>query len=102
MGYFANGSEGECYQDRWCVRCVHWKDEGDGRGEGCPVYDLHILYNYDQLKKDSTRRALEMFIPTAEGGIGNGQCRMFWERGRNGGGGQPEPVPVHLTIVKAA
>lgn len=95
MGYFSNGSEGDYYEAQYCNRCVHHTT-----ARGCPVLDLHLLYNYDQLKKDSTRRALEMFIPAAPNG-GNEQCRMFWERGK-GGGGQPEPLPVPLTIVRAA
>lgn len=101
MGYFANGSEGDAYMAQWCSRCVHWKDESDGRGEGCPVFDLHLLHNYDQIKKESTRHALEMFIPRNEDGLGNAQCRMFWERG-GGSGGQKEPAPVPLAIVRAA
>lgn len=101
MGYFANGTEGDCYQAQWCFRCVHWRDNGDGRGDGCPVYDLHLLYNYDQHKKESTKHALAMFIPRLEGG-GNAQCRMFWERGKGSGGGEPVPVTRTLTVVRAA
>lgn len=98
MGYFSNGSEGEWYEAQYCNRCVH-QPAGD---IGCPVLDLHLLYNYDQLRKDSTRRALAMFIPEKDGR--NGQCAMFWERGRGGGGGSPEPLPakVPLTVVRAA
>ena len=99
MGYFSNGSAGDSYIAQWCLRCVNWRDRHDDRGEGCPVYDLHLLYNYDQHKKDSTKRALEMFIPRDEHG-GNGRCQMFWERGKGRPGG--EPVPVPLTIVRAA
>lgn len=72
MGYFANGSEGEAYQAKWCRRCVH---DADG---SCPVFDLHVLYNYGQSKKPSTASALAMFIPREAGG--NGQCVMFWEK----------------------
>lgn len=98
MGYFSNGTEGEMYMARWCERCVHWRDDKDGRGDGCPIWDLHLLYNYDQHKKPSTERALAMFIPYVDGH--NSQCVMFWERGKGNGGG--EPVPVPLQIVRAA
>lgn len=100
MGFFSNGTEGDMYQSQFCARCINWKDVGDGRGAGCPVWDLHMLYNYDQHKKASTEAALAMFIPRDAAGW-NRQCAMFHERGKNGGG-QPEPLPVLLTIVKAA
>lgn len=61
--------------------------------------NLHVLYNYDQFKKASTRDALAMFIPVASDG-GNGQCRMFWERVSGRGGG--EPLPTSFQIVRAA
>lgn len=51
MGYFSNGTEGLAWQEKWCHNCVNFKDRGDGRGEGCPVFDLHYLYNYDQLER---------------------------------------------------
>jgi hypothetical protein len=96
MGYFANGTEGELYQAHWCARCVH--EDAD---RGCPVWDLHLLYNYDQNKKKSTADALALLIPLRTDGLGNDRCRMFWEKGSRGGG-QPEPLPVPLAIVRAA
>lgn len=51
MGYFPNGTSGEMFVERHCVECVHWKDDGDGRGHGCPVYDLHLLYSYELADK---------------------------------------------------
>jgi hypothetical protein len=95
MGYFSNGSEGDFYQAQYCRRCVH-----DRENAFCPVWDLHMLYNYDQLKKPATRSALAMFIPEQDGG--NGQCSMFVERGQGSGGGEPVPVARHLTVVRAA
>lgn len=101
MGYFSNGTEGDFYRSAWCERCVNWRDEHDGRGDGCPIWDLHILYNYDQLKKSSLERALSSLIPRE--GIENGQCRLFWERGKPGPNGGGEEVPVRtLTVVRAA
>lgn len=96
MGYFSNGSEGEYYEAQWCHRCVHQPTAE----RGCPVWDLHMLYNYDQCKKATTAEALSMFIPRDADG-GNGRCTMFFARGSRGGG-SPEPLPVPLTIVRAA
>lgn len=96
MGYFSNGSEGDEYEAQWCARCVH-----EGTEErSCPIMELHALYNYDQCKKKSTENALALFIPREADG-GNGRCTMFFARGSRGGG-SPEPLPVPLTIVKAA
>lgn len=97
MGYFSNGSEGDWYEAQYCARCVH-----EGTEErSCPIMELHALYNYDQCKKPSTAAALGLLIPRDATG-GNGQCAMFWARGRSGPGGEPEPVPMRLTMVKAA
>jgi len=69
MAYFANGTEGELYEDEYCSRCIH-DENGD-----CPILLLHLLYNYDECnKKDSF---LHVLIPRAESGIGNEQCKMF-------------------------
>jgi hypothetical protein len=73
VGYFSNGSEADTYQAQWCDFCVHMAPTTT-----CPIWDLHLLYNYDQQKRDTTRRALEMFIPRAENG-GNDRCKMFVE-----------------------
>lgn len=81
MGYFSNGTEGDIYRDRYCENCVHWKDLGDGRGPGCPIYDLHFLYNYDQCKSgepgETIAAMLGALIPRAESGLFNEQCTMF-------------------------
>lgn len=73
MGYFANGSEGTDYEQRYCARCVH----GDGEGAGtCAVWLLHLLHNYDP---EPAPRMLNVLIPRdAEGW--NTQCAMFTER----------------------
>jgi hypothetical protein len=95
MGYFSNGSEGMDYEARYCSRCVH---EGGPDGPGCAVWGAHLFANYAECNnKDSI---LHQLIPRDARGE-NMQCAMFYERGRRGGG-QPEPVPVPLTIVKAA
>lgn len=46
MAYFSNGTMGDLFRDRNCYRCVNWKDEGDGRGPGCPIMDAHLIFDY--------------------------------------------------------
>lgn len=80
MGYFSNGTEGMDYEERFCSRCVNWRDNGDGRGYGCPIIDLHSLWNYDAVgeKADKAKtQALNHFIPRT--GLYNDQCVMFQE-----------------------
>lgn len=79
MGYFSNGIEGAIYQDHFCERCVNWRDLDDGRGPGCPVWDAHLLYAYEECNSESNAAAmLDMLIPREEPGLnGNGQCTMF-------------------------
>jgi hypothetical protein len=85
MGYFSNGTEGMSYVESYCFRCVHWKDLDDGRGAGCPVWDLHLLHNYK--RETEVARMLDTLIPratmVADDGIDlpyNEQCTMFHER----------------------
>lgn len=48
MAFFSNGSEGEGFVAANCVHCKQWRDREDagypGVGEGCPVWDAHILH----------------------------------------------------------
>lgn len=96
MGYFSNGSEGMDYEARYCNRCVH---EGPPDGPGCAVWGAHLFSNYAERNNDNS--ILHQLIPRTTDGLGNEQCRMFWEKGSRGGG-QPNPLPLPLTIVKAA
>jgi hypothetical protein len=73
MGYFANGDEGDAYYERYCSRCAH--SESDDCQ--CPVWDLHMIYNYKQHSSKATAAVLGLFIPR-EGG-GNAKCVMFVE-----------------------
>jgi hypothetical protein len=81
MGYFSNGAEGAMYQEVFCERCIHFKDEGDGRGPGCPVWDAHLFYAYELCNEDDHpgKIMLDMLIPRREDGgyNGNGRCTMF-------------------------
>jgi hypothetical protein len=71
MGYFTNGTEGEDYEARYCVRCVHRSDE-----PMCAVWEAHFFHNYDECNKPGS--ILHTLIPRQKHG-GNGQCRMFRE-----------------------
>ena len=77
MGYFSNGTEGDMYIDRYCFKCLNRTTrEGEG-GDGCPIWDLHMVYNYT---KDTTiRMMLNEIIPRDEKGY-NLKCKMFLER----------------------
>lgn len=76
MAYFANGTEGLDYQERYCSRCVH------DANEICPVRLLHIIHNYDECnKRDSF---LHVLIPRTADGLGNEQCKLFHEREAEG------------------
>lgn len=71
MGYFSNGSEGESYFETYCAKCVHESETND---VGCPIWNLHLLHNYDDCnKKDSY---LHVLIPRDVHGM-NEQCAMF-------------------------
>jgi hypothetical protein len=85
MAYFPNGTSGMDYEERYSSKCVNWKDNGSG-SEGCFIFDLHLLWNYDACNGkdapvDSVKHikweALEHFIPTNKDGIGAEQCKMF-------------------------
>lgn len=67
MGYFSSGTEGALYQERWCMRCHHDRDQD------CPVWLAHLVHNYDD-----DRGILDQVIPV--NGVQNGQCRMFVRR----------------------
>ena len=76
MGYFSNGTEGDVYQEAYCFRCAHWRDDDDGRGPGCPVWDAHLLYAYEEADSGSNAEAiLDLLIPRS--GISNERCRLF-------------------------
>jgi hypothetical protein len=78
MGYFANGSEGESYLYAVCSDCVNWRETALGMEDwGCPVMDLHLIYNYKQFDDKTIKDFLETFIPTKDGC--NEKCKMFIE-----------------------
>lgn len=69
MGYFSNGTEGMDYQEGYCSKCIHDKDEN------CPVWAAHLVHNYDECNKPES--ILHMLIPRE--GIRNLRCTMFIE-----------------------
>ena len=79
MGYFSNGTEGMVFTERYCERCVNWRDLGDGRGPGCPVWDAHFLFAYEECDSGSNAHTiLEMLI--RQTGAGENECQMFQEK----------------------
>ena len=78
MGYFPNGTAGEIYYDQWCSRCIHEREMREGSdGPGCPIWAAHLLWNYDDKRKEF----LDWFIP--RDGLHNEQCKMFVKCGQN-------------------
>lgn len=79
MGYFSNGTEHDMYVAEYCERCQHNDEQA-----GCPVMNLHWLWNYDQTGKDDTAKAkaeaLTMLIPRGTDGF-NDKCTMFCQAG---------------------
>jgi hypothetical protein len=88
VGYFSNGTEGLMYQEAYCFRCQNWgKDKlSESSGQpGCPVWDAHLFYAYEECNsKSNAKMILDMLIPlvdhTFKDGIThkiNGECSMF-------------------------
>lgn len=69
MGYFANGTEGVLYYERYCDRCIHEQD-----GRQCAVWLAHLVHNYAECNKDDS--ILHRLIPRDDLG-NNRQCEMF-------------------------
>jgi hypothetical protein len=73
MGYFANGTEGELYEQEFCSRCINAPEDGDA--SACPVISLHMQWNSDHHRDETKEAALDFFIPRRNGI--NQKCRMF-------------------------
>jgi hypothetical protein len=71
MGYFANGSEGESYRERYCDRCIN------DRFNDCPIWNEHLENNYKECNNPAS--LLHRLIPRGESGE-NLQCKMFVEK----------------------
>jgi hypothetical protein len=72
MGYFANGTEGALYAERYCCRCRNMPAEDDGE---CPIMEAHLEFNYEQQGHPKIERMLDILIPRS--GSFNGQCKLF-------------------------
>ena len=71
MAYFANGTEGELYEEEHCAHCRHNIED-----KMCPVMMLHLVHNYNECNKPDS--FLHVLIPVE--GSGNGECTMFIAR----------------------
>ncbi len=90
MGYFANGTMGTLYEEKYCSKCVHYDhpdEDSNPTKPTCPVWMLHMMWSYHQNlnepPNDTTpagvkNLALEELIPR-DGTTVNGQCKMFIE-----------------------
>ena len=77
MAYFPNGTAGECYMSRFCFHCKNYRDKKDGRGFGCAVWGLHILYNRETEKE---KEMLDILIPMSKDGLWQEECSMFLKK----------------------
>ena len=77
MAYFANGTSGDMYQQEHCEQCRNYRDLDDGRGSGCPIWDLHLEYNRDM----QFRAILDFFIPMTKDCVYADKCKMFFPKG---------------------
>lgn len=80
MGYFANGTEAEIFQDEFCEGCAHWKLDEESDSHGCPVFDAHFLFQRDQLnsegKKEGPVAGILSLLIAEKDGLRN-ECQMF-------------------------
>ena len=80
MAYFSNGTEGMQWRGSNCDICYH---DHNGEAPGCPVEEIHLLYNYDQNRKSARGKAikiiLETLIPTQDTAYGPfaGKCKLL-------------------------
>jgi len=63
MAYFANGSEGECF-DEQCVRCRFAED-------GCPIAFVQTAFNYEACNVPVAQKILDALVRQ------DGTCEMF-------------------------
>jgi len=70
MGYFANSDESMYYEEKYCIKCIHFGSND------CPVMESHDSFNYQEcLNKNSI---LQILIPRKDGF--NEKCRMFYPK----------------------
>ena len=76
MAYFPNGTSGEMYEETYCAKCAHSNFE-DQDGPMCPVWTLHMLFNYED---GDVKTCLDILIPMDDEGLYPKECKMFIER----------------------
>lgn len=80
---FANGTEGECWMDRNCYRCVNDKPSRQGDyANGCPL----ILVAYEG-------RLPAEWVPDKPGYLGEQWRCMYFRDEDDGGDPEPKPIP---------
>ena len=70
MAYFSNGTEGQYYQGKYCLHCIH-----DSEDVMCPIWEMHQVYNYTQCSNKTLETVLSMLWPRK--GTDNAECGMF-------------------------
>jgi len=78
---FHSGLEIDQFTQSECAGCAHWCDLGDGRGEGCPIIDVHTAYV--TTTSVAAQRILDMLIYPDS--VTPAQCLM-WIKERDGTG----------------
>jgi hypothetical protein len=69
MAYFANATEGDIWEQRYCQRCANYNDT-------CAILDVHFLYNYEACRENGlAKRVLDGLIPDTTDGPG--ECMMY-------------------------
>ena len=63
MAYFANGSEGECF-DKQCSKCKY----GD---KACPIALVQSIFNYSAVNNSTALDILDCLVKN------NGECEMY-------------------------
>lgn len=77
MGYFSNSTEGMIFEEMYCRDCVHYEYGNKLYDAGCcPVWMLHLLYNYDAVGNETLQHILNTFIPERTDQPGNEPCTM--------------------------
>jgi hypothetical protein len=77
MAYFSNGTEGVGYMEAFCFKCKNWIDKKDGRGSGCPIWDLHLIYSYELCNSKSIGKKMLDFLIPADKHHCACKCSMF-------------------------
>lgn len=75
MAYFSNGTEGLCYKEKYCFKCVNWTTREGENADGCPIWDLHLMYNSELCNNPDS--FLDKLIPRTENRIFNERCKMY-------------------------